>query len=137
MMDYYGAADGRKAVDGYGITQPWKKKYSPMEWFANILPTLASEKKPLECIMRTGDTIFVPSGWWHAVINLEVTIAVTENWAGNFNVEQVMAELLKRPRTQMSASNDGSHERLSESHRCAREIQSALNNKKAAAKAEL
>jgi len=32
-----------------------------------------------EVVQRAGETIYVPAGWWHAVLNYGWTIAVTEN----------------------------------------------------------
>eukprot|EP00798_Chlamydomonas_sp_ICE-L_P015934 gene15934-22066_t len=52
--------------------------------------------KPIECIVRAGEAIFVPSGWWHMAINLEDSLAVTQNFASSTNLPQVLEFLQTR-----------------------------------------
>jgi hypothetical protein len=69
-----------------------------LAWYQDIYPTLAPEQRPLECIQEPDQTIFVPGGWWHMVLNLNETIAVTQNFADDHNLEAVCEELIDLPR---------------------------------------
>jgi hypothetical protein len=43
----------------------------------------------LEIIQHSGETIFVPSNWFHQVVNLEDTISVNQNWCNASNISVV------------------------------------------------
>lgn len=96
----------------WGLTAPWRLDTSPTmsEYFAalddkeNDLP--AGWSVPLQCEQRMGETIFVPSGWWHGVLNGDhgPTAAVTENFAAFGNLAEVKQELAKRPQRPGSAA---------------------------------
>lgn len=75
----------------------------PIDYFRNILPRIKSkwgkegggaplEGRMLEFVQHPGETIFVPGGWWHAVINLDDTVAVTQNYCSSVNFDRVWAE---------------------------------------------
>ena len=101
----------------WGELQPWQKIIHPAELLYddnNRLVSSTDDKtpKPIECVMEAGDTIVVPSGWWHAVVNLEHSVAITENWAHEHNIKEVRSEISKRP--QFTAV-DGA---LTKPHRC-------------------
>tara|TARA_B100000795_G_C22709586_1_gene402973 strand:+ start:125 stop:532 length:408 start_codon:yes stop_codon:yes gene_type:complete len=56
----------------------------PGYWWQDTYPELvrsgrAAELGMLEAVQGPGDTIYVPQGWHHCVINLEWTVAVTQN----------------------------------------------------------
>lgn len=63
-------------------------------WYLHVYPTLTPEQKPWEVIQEEGDTIYVPSGWWHLVLNLDVTIAVTQNFVDSHNLLMFANDLL-------------------------------------------
>ncbi|XP_008804772.2 F-box protein At1g78280 [Phoenix dactylifera] len=64
-----------------------------LQWWLDIYPQLADHDKPLECTQLPGETIFVPSGWWHCVLNLETTIAITQNFVNASNFEFVCLDM--------------------------------------------
>jgi len=48
-------------------------------------------------ICEAGETVFIPSGWWHLVVNLETSIAVTQNFVGRNELAQVLDFMIRRP----------------------------------------
>ncbi|XP_062522560.1 2-oxoglutarate and iron-dependent oxygenase JMJD4-like isoform X1 [Corticium candelabrum] len=49
---------------------------------------------PIEVIQNAGEVIFIPSGWYHQVENLDDTISINHNWANACNVD-IMFEKLR------------------------------------------
>lgn len=61
-----------------------------LSWFLEVLPGLDPNLMPLQFIQEPGDTVFIPSGWWHCVLNLEPSIAITQNFVSIANLEDVV-----------------------------------------------
>ncbi|KAI9917226.1 hypothetical protein PsorP6_012417 [Peronosclerospora sorghi] len=65
-----------------------------VNYFMDLLPRLkrATPPKVLQCIefmQYPGETVFVPGGWWHAVLNVDDTVAVTQNFCSSQNFPAV------------------------------------------------
>ncbi|XP_072991129.1 arginine-specific demethylase JMJ22 [Typha latifolia] len=70
---------------------------SIMEWFMNFYGACRTSKtRPIECVCMAGEVVFVPNGWWHLVINLEDSIAITQNYVSRSNLLNVL-DFLGRP----------------------------------------
>lgn len=72
-------------------------------WWARVYPRLCEAEdpthRPLTIVQRAGETVFVPGGWWHCVLNLETTVAVTQNFCSRTNFDAVWLKTRKsRPK---------------------------------------
>ncbi|GLT83812.1 hypothetical protein SLE2022_020820 [Rubroshorea leprosula] len=68
----------------------------------NIFEDVSETKFPgfnkaiwLECTQEENEMIFVPSGWYHQVHNLEDTISINHNWFNAYNLSWVWDLLLQ------------------------------------------
>lgn len=68
------------------------------EWFLNFYDRQSlKEAGGIECVVSEGELIFVPMGWWHCVLNIETSIAITQNYVGSCNVTSVVQWVQNRP----------------------------------------
>lgn len=60
-------------------------------WFAHLLPHLPPtvDRQKLLFVQEEGETVFVPAGWHHAVLNLSTTVCVTQNYASPYDYLEV------------------------------------------------
>jgi hypothetical protein len=82
--------------DGSDVSTP----VSLFEWFVTFYPQvqkLPPSQRPREGICRAGEVIFVPHGWWHIVLNMEESIAITQNFVSTGNLRNVVRFLEDTP----------------------------------------
>jgi hypothetical protein len=101
-----------RSEDGADVTVPlstgeWLLTFWKYHLDARKDPDL--NRRPLECIVGPGEAIFVPHGYWHMVVNLEDTIALTHNYVSSSNLGDVLY-FLKHKRDQVSGVRDRRNE---------------------------
>jgi len=82
----------KSVVKSKHLYQPGRDD-EPINYFAEVLPRLRTSLPEgvtmFEFTQRAGETVFIPGGWWHAVLNVTDTFAVTQNFASRTNFERV------------------------------------------------
>jgi hypothetical protein len=94
--------------DGADVTMP----ISTGEWLLSFwgYHSIAKRdpdpsRRPLECILQPGELIFVPHNWWHMVINLDESVALTHNYVSSTNLVDCLY-FLKHKLDQISGVRD-------------------------------
>mmetsp|Transcript_5057 Transcript_5057/g.13597 ORF Transcript_5057/g.13597 Transcript_5057/m.13597 type:complete len:500 (-) Transcript_5057:56-1555(-) len=69
----------------------------PIDYFTLALPRLkrALGERGVPCIefvQRPGELVYVPGGWWHGVLNLDDTVAITQNFCSEAQFPHVWAD---------------------------------------------
>jgi JmjC domain, hydroxylase len=81
------------SADGASVAAP----VGAFEWFLTFFDAeTAREQRWRVGVVRAGEALFVPSGWWHCALNLEETIAVTHNFVSAANLPRVLRCLQTR-----------------------------------------
>lgn len=91
------------AKESIGAFSDYKSGGPPAYWWLDTYPRLRAQGEMLglrECIQEPGDTVFIPSGWWHAVLNLpdpgSVTICCTRNCFLKEHLPAVLPQMKQR-----------------------------------------
>eukprot|EP01034_Spumella_vulgaris_P028752 gene28752-35668_t len=91
----------RSVADGSDVLRKGEDDEA-INYFVDLLPRIkehyGSEIQIMECIQEPGETIYVPGGWWHGVLNLTDTIAITQNFCSYSNFDAVWRATRKRRR---------------------------------------
>jgi hypothetical protein len=60
-------------------------------WFSTVFPNLSKStlRQCTQFQQQAGETVFVPAGWHHAVLNMDTTVCVTQNFASPGNYTEV------------------------------------------------
>lgn len=77
------------------------------EWLLNYYEDSVRQLHQVgyECVCEPGDIMFVPCGWWHSVINLEDSVAITQNYVSRTNLFDVL-KFLRAMKNSISGVNE-------------------------------
>ncbi|KAK2628345.1 hypothetical protein QTJ16_002991 [Diplocarpon rosae] len=86
------------SADQSEVTSP----LSIAEWLLGFHAEARKTPGCLEGVCREGEVLHVPSGWWHLVVNLDSSIAITQNFVPKAHLPRVLAFLKENTADQVS-----------------------------------
>lgn len=91
---------GDQSPPGVFVSEDQSEVTSPLsiaEWLLGFHAEARQTHGCLEGICYAGEILHVPSGWWHLVVNLNPSIAVTQNFVPEVHVGKVLDFLKHKP----------------------------------------
>ena len=84
--------------DSIGFAAHGPTKLEAVEWFDTYSTRIHSIKGVVEIVQQEGETVFVPAGWYHVVVNLTTTVSITHNYASPYGgpqgIQQIWREIV-------------------------------------------
>ncbi|KAL8869690.1 MAG: hypothetical protein Q9174_004083 [Haloplaca sp. 1 TL-2023] len=88
------------APPGVYVSEDQSEVTSPLsiaEWLLSFHTEARRTRGCKEGICREGEVLHVPSGWWHLVVNLSPSIAITQNFVPRTHLVNALAFLKDKP----------------------------------------
>lgn len=85
---------------GVFVSEDQSEVTSPLsiaEWLIGFHAEARRTPGCMEGICDEGEVLHVPSGWWHLVVNLEPSIAITQNFVPGAHLVNVLDFLKNKP----------------------------------------
>lgn len=85
---------------GVFVSEDQSEVTSPLsiaEWLLEFHAEARRTPGCLEGICGEGEVLHVPSGWWHLVVNLDASIAITQNFVPRSHLSSVLSFLKDKP----------------------------------------
>ncbi|KAF4637984.1 hypothetical protein G7Y89_g85 [Cudoniella acicularis] len=90
---------------GVYVSEDQSEVTSPLsitEWLLGFHAEARKTPGCIEGVCNEGEILHVPSGWWHLVVNLEASIAITQNFVPRSHLPEVLTFLKENIADQVS-----------------------------------
>ena len=94
------SSPGQPLPPGVFVSEDQSEVTSPLsiaEWLLGFHADARATDGCREGICNEGEVLHVPSGWWHLVVNLEPSIAITQNFVPEAHLPNVLDFLKHKP----------------------------------------